>query len=44
MPIKPKENDYAAIMQIVSLLTKNNPLSEHLLYFLIQGYLCREVH
>lgn len=31
MPIKPKENDYAAIMQIISVLTQNNPLSEHLL-------------
>lgn len=31
MPIKPKENDYAAIIQIISLLTQNNPLSEYLL-------------
>ena len=31
MPIKPKENDYAAIIQIVSILTKNNPHLEHLL-------------
>ena len=31
MPIKPKENDYAAIIQIISLLTNNNPYLEHLL-------------
>ena len=31
MPIKPKENDYSAIIQIVYILTKNNPNLEHLL-------------
>lgn len=31
MPIKPKENDYAAIMQIVSALTDGKPCLEHLL-------------
>lgn len=31
MPIKPNENDYAAIMQIISSLTNDNPIIEHLL-------------